>query len=142
MKKQEPQVATEEEQARLLQTSDAFRETFLFLFDPEDAQVFRQFVDVIEDRLLARSTYGERHPHFSYTLAEMLAVTADLSFLKTFLQNVAAERQLSELNATEQSLAELAERMAPQVAALAGVLEREIEQLIRDDEDGSPAGES
>ena len=99
-----------------------------------------QFVELVEDRLLDRSTYEERNPHFSYTLAEMLAVAADLSFLGSFLRNVAAERRWSELNDTEQELSELAERFAPQVAALAQALEREVERRIGDDEDGSPAG--
>src|SRR3954467_1319946 len=115
--------------------SEAFRETFLFLFSPEDAEVFRRFVEVVQDRLLERSTYEERNPHFSYTLAEMLAVAADLSYLKTFLQGVAAERRLSDLTPTEHSLSQLAERFALEVAALAERLELEIKGLVSDDEE-------
>ncbi len=115
-----------------VETSEAFRETFLFLFDPEDAKVFRQFIQVVEERL-DRSTYSGEPPHVSYTVAEMLAVVADLSYLETFLERVAAERSLSELKPTERSLADLAERLAPQVAALASGLAQEIEHLLGDD---------
>jgi transcriptional regulator with XRE-family HTH domain len=115
-------------------TSEAFRDTFLFVFEPEDAQVFRQFVEVLQDRLLDRSTYAERYPQFSYTLAEMFAVKADLCFLATFLRAVGTERHLSDLTPTEVGLSELAERLAPEVAALAERLEHEVQSLISDDD--------
>ena len=115
--------------------SEAFRETFVFLFDAEEAQVVRRFGDLLQERMLDRAVYQERNPGVSYTLAEMFAVATDLRFLESFLRDVSYERRLSDLTRTEQSLSELAERLAPQVAALAGKLGQEIEKLISDEED-------
>jgi hypothetical protein len=115
--------------------SEAFRETFLFVLDTEESQAFRRVGDVIQERLLDRVTYQERNPHFSFTLAEMFAVAVDLRFLQGFLTAIGSERSLSDLTPTEQSLSALAERLAPDVAALAGSFEQEIDRLISDDED-------
>jgi hypothetical protein len=120
--------------------SDAFRETFVFLFDREEAQVVRSFGDLLEDRMLERVVYAERNPGFSYTLEETFAVATDLWFLKDFLLRVSAERKFSDLNPTEKSLSELAERFAPQVADLAERLEQEIQKLISDEQDEPPRG--
>jgi hypothetical protein len=119
--------------------SDAFRETFVFLFDREEAQIVRSFGDLLQDRLLDRASFEERNPGFSFTLEEMFAAATDLRFLAGFLRGVSAERRLSELTPTEQGLSELAERLAPELAALAGKLDREIERLISDAED-EPTG--
>jgi hypothetical protein len=118
----------------------AFRETFIFAFSPEDAEIFRRFVEVVQDRLLERSAYEESHTLFSYTLAEMLAVQADLRFLARFLADVGSERRLSELTHTEESLSELAARLAPEVAALAARLEREIHDLTADEHGNGDIG--
>ena len=121
--------------------SEAFRETFLFLFSPEDAQVFRRFVDVLQDRLLDRTAFQQRQPQTPYTLAELFAVTVDLRFVEKFLEAVGSERSLSELTPTEQALSELAEELAPEVRALAEKLERSTDQLISDDQDEPPQAE-
>ena len=130
-----------DEGASLNNSSEAFRETFVFLFDREEAQTVRRFGDLLQDRMLDRVVFQERYPGFSYTLGEMCAVAADLQFLAGFLRSVSSERKLSELTPTEESLAELAERFAPEVAALAGRLEQEIHRLISDDEEEQAAGE-
>lgn len=119
--------------------SEVFRETFLFVLDPEEAEAFRHFGDVVQDRFLDRSIYEKRNPHFSFTLAEMVGVAADLRFLEGFLRAVGAERRLSELTATEQGLSALAERLTPEVATLAGKLAQEIERLIADEDEPAEA---
>lgn len=115
--------------------SEAFRETFLFVLDTDEAEIFRRFGDVVQERLLDRVTYRGRDPHFSFTLAEMFAVAVDLRYLEGFLNAVSSERSLSDLTSTEQSLSMLAERLSLDVAALAGSLEQEIDRLISDDEE-------
>ncbi len=119
--------------------SEAFRETFLFVLDPEEAETFRRFGDVMQDRFLDRSSYEKRNTHFSFTLAEMVGAAADLRFLAGFLRAVGAERRLSELTATEQDLSSLAERLAPEVATLALKLTQEIERLIADEDEPAEA---
>jgi len=121
-------------------TSETFRETFLFVLDSDEAVAFRRFGEVVQERLLDRATYQERNPHFSFTLAEMFAVALDLRFLEGFLSSIAAERRWSELTPTEQALSELAEELAPEVAALAETLERRTEQLIADDQEPPQVG--
>ncbi|HZF13090.1 MAG TPA: hypothetical protein VFE33_30230 [Thermoanaerobaculia bacterium] len=121
-------------------SSDAFRETFVFLFDREEAQVVRSFGDLLEDRVLERVVYEERNPGFSYTLEEMFAVATDLWFLKDFLLRISSERRFSDLKPTEKSLSELAERFAPEVADVAERLEQEIQRLISDEQDERPPG--
>jgi hypothetical protein len=118
--------------------SEVLRETFLAILDPEEADTFRRSAGVIQDRLLDRAAYEEKHPQFSYTLAEMTGVAADLFFLQRFLLQVAAERRLSELTPTEEALAALADRLAPGVQALAEGLEQELARLISDE---TPADE-
>jgi hypothetical protein len=115
--------------------SEVFRETFLFVLDPEEAEAFRRFGDVVQDRFLDRSNYEKRNPHFSFTLAEMVGVAADLRFLEGFLRAVGAEMRLSELTPTEQGLSSFAEQLMPEVATLAEKLAQEIERWIADDED-------
>jgi hypothetical protein len=122
-----------------IKESEVFRETFLFVLDPEEAEAFRHFGDVVQDRFLDRSIYEKGNPHFSFTLAEMVGVAADLRFLEGFLRAVGAERRLSELTATEQGLSSLAERLAPEVATLAGKLAQEIEHLIADEDEPAEA---
>jgi hypothetical protein len=121
--------------ATITPKSDAFRETFVFLFDRKEAQIVRRFGDLLQDRMLDRAVHQERNPGGSFTLGEMLAVTTDFRFLEGFLRGVSAERSLSDLTPTEQSLSELAGRFAPEVAALTERLEQEIQRLISDDED-------
>ena len=125
-----------------VQTSGAFRETFLFLFDPEDVKVLQRFVDVVEAGWIGQSAGSENPKEVSYTVAEMVAVAADLAFLATFLGQVAAERSSSGLDATERSLADFASRLAPQVKNLAEALEGELAGLLGDGENGFPAGDS
>jgi len=115
--------------------SEAFRETLLCILDAEEAEAFRRFGDVVQDRLLDRAAYEKRNPHFSFTVAEMVGVAADLRFLEAFLRAVGAERRLSDLTPTEQGLSSFAQQLAPQVAALAEKLDREIERWVLDDED-------
>jgi hypothetical protein len=139
------------------QPSGALRETFLFVFTPEEARVLRWFVDVIEGGLTSRSARSLRSPlpdaaddddadaddtpELPYTVAEMAAVAADLSFLETFLLRVAAERSSSGLDVAERSLADFAERLAPQVGNLAEALEEELARFHGDGEEGFSAGD-
>src|ERR1700710_1220654 len=125
-----------------VQTSGAFRETFLFLFDPEDVKVLQRFVDVVEAGWIGQTAGSGNPKEVSYTVAEMVAVAADLAFLATFLGQVAAERSSSGLDATERSLADFASRLAPQVKNLAEALEGELAGLLGDGENGFPAGDS
>jgi hypothetical protein len=114
-------------------TSEVLRETFLAILDPDEAETFRRSAVVIQDRLLDRVAYEERNPQFSYTLAEMSGVAADLWFLQGFLLQVAAERRFSELTPTEAALAAFADRLAPGVQALAEGLEQELARLTADE---------
>jgi hypothetical protein len=122
------------EETMMITRSEAFRETFAFRFNREEAQIVRRFGDLLEE-VLGRAVYQERNPGSSYTLQELFAVAADLRFLEGFLYGVGSERRLSDLSLTDQSLSQLAERFAPEVAALAERLEQEIQQLISDEEE-------
>ena len=107
--------------------SAAFRESFLCIFDPEEAQAFRTFGNVVENRFLDRATYEEGAP--SYTLAEMQGAALDLKFLGAFLQVVGREREASELSRRDWLLSSLAAELGEAVAALAERLDRELARL-------------
>ena len=63
----------------------------------------------------------------SPTRAELRAAGADLAHLEGFLRSIAREKELSELSAEDQALADLAGRLAAKVARLAA----EIAEVLR-----------
>ena len=115
--------------------SDAFRETFLCNFSPKARALFRQYLEPLQELAQDRSINEDDDSAASFTLAELLAVVADLRFVARFLDGVGRERRLSELTMTEQSLSALAEEYAPELRSLADELEKRIERLISDEKD-------
>jgi hypothetical protein len=104
--------------------SEVFRELFLSILPPEEAEAFRSWGSLLHTRFIDRSSYEV--PPTSFTEAEMRGVLADLRFMTQFLRGVAREREMSELSIHDWRLAEFASTLGDEVASLSEALETEL----------------
>ena len=63
--------------------SEVFREVFLSILPPEEAEAFRSWGNLLHTRFIDRSSYEVSQT--SFTHSEMRGVLADLRFMTEFL---------------------------------------------------------
>ena len=106
--------------------SSAFRQTFLRHFtQTEDSSALHHIGTMLHEMALEFARYWPDDGR-SATRAEVSAAAADVRHIEGFLRSVGRERELSELSADDQALAELADRLATELGRLAEMLERAV----------------
>ncbi|HLE83995.1 MAG TPA: hypothetical protein VJG13_06625 [Thermoanaerobaculia bacterium] len=103
-----------------LPDSPAFRETFLTLFAPDDAECLRRAGGVLLDMILERSPHDSGEP---VNAQELRAAGLDLAFLARYLR----ERGLVRANSV---LSDLEHRLSVQAEAWAAVLDRTATEIL------------
>ena len=106
-------------------TSDEsyWRETFLlYVGDLEHQRILRELADMLQTFILEYRRYYPDNPK-SWTQQELQTAAADLRNLERFLAGVSHEPDKNVLDRADFRLADLAERLAPEVGTIAGQLE-------------------
>jgi hypothetical protein len=106
--------------------SAAFRETTLQHFtQPGDAETLRRLGAMLHDMALELAPLWPIPPGYG-TALQLRAAAADLRFLQGYLNHAGQDRHMSSLNPEETTLAELAARLASEVAQIVEAIERAI----------------
>jgi len=123
----------------------AFRQTFLWRFHrPEVITAFRVVGDALCDLQNEAGAWGPKGDT-PITWGELQAASEDLDHLVTYLDEVAGDRTVAELDEVSEALAVDAGRWAGQLARLVldmrRSLDRAAEALAQDADDDNPAAE-
>jgi hypothetical protein len=106
--------------------SAAFRETTLQHFtEPGHADLIRRFGAMLHDMALECATTWPVLPGYG-TALQLRAAAADLRHLQAYLAQAGSDRHMSSLTPAEEVLAQLAERLAGDVARIAETIEQAI----------------